>query len=66
MYICPQKLANHLLCCSNVKLPINKNHYITGKDISIFSKLICIENQLSDFTCNLKGYFNNCKSYHFR
>lgn len=66
MYFCPQKFANYILCQSNIKLPINKCHYVTGKDLSFFSNLICVENELSNLTCNLKGYINKCKNNYFR
>ena len=54
-----QKLAKYLLCNSNIKLPISSSHYVTGKDLSLFSNLICVENQLSNMTCNIK----NCCNY---
>ena len=38
------------LCATNVKLPLNNSHYITGKDIYLFSNLACVENTLSSFT----------------
>ena len=66
MYICPQKLADYLLCNSNLNLPINKSHYITGNEISLFSKLVCIEKELTCLTCNLKGFCTSCKSHYFR
>lgn len=66
MYFYPKKLANYLLCSSNIKLPINKSHYITGKEISFFSKLMCVEQELSNITCNIKGYCNSCKKLYFK
>lgn len=66
MYFCPNKLANYLLCKSNIKLPINNSHYVTGKDLSFFSKLMCVENELSNLTCNLKNFCGNCKNNYLR
>lgn len=66
MYICPQRIANYLLCNSNIKLPINQSHYATGKELSIFSKLMCIENELANLTCNLKGFYSSCKYNYFK
>ncbi len=61
MYICPRKIAKCLLCSSNICLPINKSHYVTGKDISCFSNLMCVESTLSSLTCNLKNMCNGFK-----
>lgn len=61
MYFNPNKIVNALLCCNNFKFPMYKNHYVTGKNIWLFSNLACIENTLSDLTCNLKCNLNNCK-----
>lgn len=66
MYICPKKLANYLLYNSNIKFPINQSHYVTGKELSLFSKLMCIENELTNLTCNLKGFCTSCKYNYFR
>lgn len=61
MYFNPNKIVNSLLCCNNIKFPMYKNHYVTGKNIWLFSNLACIENTLSNFTCSLKSNINNCK-----
>lgn len=61
MGICPQTMKNYLLNCSNIKLPINNTHYVTGKDIYNFSNLVCIENTLSNFTNCLKCFCSNAK-----
>lgn len=53
-------LANYLLCCTNPKLPMYNNHYITGKNIAFFTKLVCVENTLSDLTSSCKNLYNNC------
>lgn len=66
MYFRPEKLVNCLLCSSNIKLPINNSHYVTGQDISFFSKLMCVEQELSNITCNIKGYCNSCKNLYFK
>lgn len=61
MNINKNKIINSLLCCSNFKFPINNSHYLTGKDIYLFSSLACIENTLTDLTCNLKNKCNDIK-----
>lgn len=57
--IFPGKIVNNLLCSCNFKFPMYNNHYMTGKNICIFSKFACIENTLSSFTNNCKGLCNN-------
>ena len=54
------------LCATNVKLPLNNSHYITGKDIYLFSNLACVENTLSSFTNNVNCYLNSFKSKYKR
>ena len=61
MQINKNKLINSLLCCNNFKFPMNNNHYVTGKDIYLFSSLACIENTLTNFTCNINNACNNLK-----
>lgn len=57
-----RKLLKNILCCNNMKFPINKTHYITGNEIYNFSNnfysLMCIENTLSNFTCNINNICN--------
>lgn len=62
----PQTMKKYLLNCSNIKLPITNSHYITGKNIYMFSNLVCIENTLSNLTNNCKCIFNTAKNnfYH--
>lgn len=54
-----RKLANCILCSSNLKFPIYKGHYLTGKNISLFSNLLCIENSLNNITCSMKNICNS-------
>lgn len=54
MYVNKNKIINSLLC-NNIKLPMYNNHYITGKGILFFSNIACVENTLSNLTCNLKN-----------
>lgn len=61
MNINKNKLINSLLCCNNFKLPINKSHYITGKELHFFSNFICIESTLTNLTCNIKNICTNVK-----
>lgn len=60
-------LLNNVLCNYPCKIPINKSHYVTGKNLLIFSKLMCVENELSNIGCfcnNLcKSIFCNFKRY---
>ncbi len=66
MMLNPQLLKKYLLCCNNIKLPITNTHYITGKDIYVFSNFACIENTLTCFTNNFKCLCKNFtnKIYH--
>ncbi len=61
MNINPRKFLNNFLCASNVKLPLSNSHYITGKDIYLFSNLACVENTLSNFTNNINCYLKSFK-----
>jgi len=62
----PKTFLKSFLCASNVKLPINNSHYVTGKDIYLFSNLASVENTLSCFTNNIHCYLNNFKSKYKR
>ena len=57
----PKKFLNYFLCSSNVKLPLSNSHYITGKNIYLFSNLASVENTLSCFTNNISYYLNSFK-----
>ena len=57
----PKKFLKSFLCASNVKLPLSNSHYITGKNIYLFSNLACVENTLSSFTNNISYYLNSFK-----
>lgn len=57
----PQKIANYMLCNSNMKLPISNHHYITGKEISLFTNFVCVENTLSQLTGKCKCFFSTWK-----
>ena len=57
----PKKFLNSFLCSSNVKLPLSNSHYITGKNIYLFSNLASVENTLSCFTNNISYYLNSFK-----
>ncbi|MEG0873487.1 MAG: hypothetical protein RSE00_00010 [Clostridia bacterium] len=63
MYINPKCFLNSFFCCSNMKIPMYKGHYMTGSDISFFSKLMCVENTLTNISCNAKQLCSNCKSH---
>ena len=56
-----KKFLNSFLCSSNVKLPLSNSHYITGKNIYLFSNLASVENTLSCFTNNISYYLNSFK-----
>ena len=47
------------LCNCNPKLPLSNNHYITGKNIWLFSNMVQIENTLTCFTSNICCKFHN-------
>ncbi len=51
-------MLNNILCCSNVKIPIGNNHKISGKQIVMTSNLVCIENTLTNLTCNISNMFH--------
>lgn len=64
-YLIPKHMLNKFLCCYPYKLHINNSHYVTGKNLCFFSKLVCIENELNNISC----YCNNlCKhiKYNFK
>lgn len=61
MHINKNKLINSLLCQNDLKLPISKTHYITGKEIYFFTNFVCIENTLTNLTCNIKNICKNVK-----
>lgn len=61
MHFNPNRIVNSLLCSNNIKFPMDKCHYITGKGIWTFSNLACIENTLANFTCGLKNNICQCK-----
>lgn len=59
-----KQMLNKFLCCYPGKLHINNSHYVTGKDLIFFSKLMCVENELTNITgccnnlcCNIKSLF---------
>lgn len=61
--ILPRRFLQSILCCNNITLPINNTHYITGRQIYNFSNnlssLMCVENTLSNFTCNINNICSN-------
>ena len=59
------KMLNGILCGFPCKLPINNSHYVTGKNMLFFSKLMCIENNLTNLTCQCNNLCNNIK-YKFK
>ena len=60
-FLIPKQMLNKFLCCYPCKIPINKSHYVTGKDMLFFSKLMCVENELSNLTCYCNNLCNNIK-----
>lgn len=65
MYINKNKLIDSLLCYNNFKLPITKSHYITGKEIHLFSNFLCVENTLTNLTCNIQNICSNIKNNNY-
>ena len=61
MYINKNYLMKSLLC-SPVKFPMYNSHYLCGKDIYTFSNLMCVENSLTNITCNLKNICGSIKN----
>lgn len=54
----PNCIMNLLLFNNCMKFPMWNNHYITGAGIVTFSNLACVENNLSNLSCNCKKIFN--------
>ena len=53
------RILNNVLCNFPCKIPINKSHYVTGKNLFIFSKLMCVENVLSNIGCCCNNLCNS-------
>ncbi|MEG2235272.1 MAG: hypothetical protein RR144_02390 [Clostridia bacterium] len=51
----PSNLLHSIPC----KFNFGNCHYVTGKNISVFSNLLCVENSLTNLTCNCKNIFLN-------
>ena len=60
-FINKRRLLNNFLCCLPYKFPINNSHYITGKELSFFSNIMCIESELSKLTCCCNNMCKNIK-----
>ena len=56
------KMINNILCGFPYKIPINNSHYITGKNMMLFSKLMSIENDLTSLTCYGNNLYNCLKN----
>lgn len=56
-----EKFLNNILCNLPCKLPLNNSHYVTGKNMMFFSKLMCIENELTTLTCHCNNLCNGIK-----
>lgn len=48
-------LLQNCLWCLPWKLPYGNGHYVTGCDLVILSNAICIEQCLTNFSCNILG-----------
>lgn len=59
----PSSFVNPLLLWNDICLPMYKGHYTTTPNIVLFASLACVENSLTNFTCNLKNICSNCKNY---
>ena len=59
-------ILNGLIKATNIRLPVNNTHYVTLKDLSQFSKLMCVENELSKITYSIKNGCNKCLNNYFR
>lgn len=60
-----ENLFNKLLCNLPCKIPLNKSHYVTKKNMMFFSKLMCIENELTNLTCHCNNLCKGIK-YNFK
>ncbi len=61
-YFYKNNILNNILCNLPCKFPLYNGHYLTGKDLSIFSKFLTIENQLTNITCSCNNLCNNLKN----
>lgn len=60
-FFIPKQILNKFLCCYPYKLHINNSHYVTGKNLSFFSKLVCVENELNNISCCCNNLCKNIK-----
>ncbi len=49
-----KNVINPLLYNLPIKINTHNSHYFTGKNIVTFSNLLCVENFLTNLSCNLK------------
>ena len=57
MYL--NSVLRNCLWCLPWKLPYGNGHYATGCDLVLLSNMICIEQCLTNFSCNLLGCASN-------
>ena len=67
-FMFPNCLLQNFLWCLPCKLPYGNGHYATGPDLVILSNLICVEQSLTNLSCNLLGCAPKapCASYSHR
>lgn len=54
-FMFPSCVLQNFLWCLPWKLPYGCGHYATGPELVILSNLVCIEQSLTNLSCNLLG-----------
>ncbi len=57
----PNWLLNSFLWNYPGRIPLGKCHYLTGVDLINFKNMTCIENTLTNLTCNCKQLCNSIR-----
>lgn len=51
----PNCLLQNFLWCFPCKMPYGNGHYVTGCDLALLSNFVCVEQCLTNLSCNLLG-----------
>lgn len=66
MFFNGNNFLNYFLCNCPCKFPMGNSHYMCGKDILLFKNILCVENNLTNLTCNCKQMCNGLKNNFIR
>lgn len=58
----PNCLLQNFLWCFPCKMPYGNGHYVTGCDLAILSNIVCVEQCLTNLSCNLIGNFTKTRA----